>query len=613
MINDWIYDIETFVNVFTIACEHADSGVKCAWEISDWRNESRDIVAFIDYLGATHGRMVGFNNVGFDYPVLHLLYRMKVGDAGTLYDKAMAIIHSQESNRFLHTVYPSDRVVPQIDLFKIHHFDNMARSTSLKLLEVNMRMPSVKDLPFPVGTTLTREQAEVLKAYNAHDVHATKLFYEKSLDMIRFREELTNKYQRDFMNHNDTKVGKDFFIMQLEAAGVECYTFGPEGRTPRQTPRPTIALRDAILPWINFQQPEFNRVLTWFKEQTITETKGVFKDLTAEVNGFTFVFGLGGIHGAVTREKIVSDDTHVIESWDVTSYYPNLAIKNRFYPEHLGEKFCDIYSDLFEQRKKYPKKSSESATLKLALNGTYGDSNNNFSVFYDPLFTMKITLNGQLLLCMLAESLMKVPTLRVLMINTDGLEYHVHRDYMSHAHEVCASWERMTSLTLENVQYSRMWVTNVNNYISEFSNGSIKRKGAFEYELEFHQNHSALVVPKVAEEVLLNGADATQLITTWPDKLDFLLRTKVPRNSLLLTREGDHEVEHQRICRYYIAKGGPALIKAMPPLKGKTGLRYFDIDAGWGVQICNDLSDMDTGLPIDYAYYINEVNKLVKG
>jgi len=141
----------------------------------------------------------------------------------------------------------------------------------------------------------------------------------------------------------------------------------------------------------------------------------------------------------------------------------------------------------------------------------------------------------------------------------------------------------------------------------------IKRKGAFEYDLEWHQNHSALVVPKVAEQVLLNGADATQLITTWPDKLDFLLRTKVPRNSLLLTREGDHEVEHQRICRYYIAKGGPALIKAMPPLKGKTGLRYFDIDAGWGVQICNDLSDMDTGLPIDYAYYINEVNKLTKG
>ena len=467
MKNDWVYDLETFPNVFTIALEHAQSGVKVAWEITPWRNDSRQIVSFVDYLAATGGRMVGFNNLGFDYPVLHLLYRMRTADAATLYAKAQAIIASQELNRFQHQVYPSDRVVEQIDLFKIHHFDNMARSTSLKLLEFNMRLASVKDLPFPVGSTLSRDQVVMLKEYNMHDVHATRMFYDQSLDMIRFREELTERYGRDFMNHNDTKIGKDYFIMQLEKAGVECYTFSPEGRTPRQTPRPTIALRDAILPWINFQQPEFQRVLTWLKEQTITETKGVFKDLTATVNGFTFVFGLGGIHGSVEREKVVSDDEYVIESWDVTSYYPNLAIKNRFYPAHLGEKFCDIYADLFEQRKKYPKKSSESATLKLALNGTYGDSNNKFSVFYDPLFTMRITLNGQLLLCILAEKLMEVPTLRILMMNTDGLEYRVSRDYAEVSDVVCREWEQLTSLSLEGTQYSRMWIRDVNNYIAE--------------------------------------------------------------------------------------------------------------------------------------------------
>ena len=53
---------------------------------------------------------------------------------------------------------------------------------------------------------------------------------------------------------------------------------------------------------------------------------------------------------------------------------------------HLGKDFAAIYKHLFEQRKQYPKKSAESAMLKLALNGVYGDSNNQFSVFYDPLF-----------------------------------------------------------------------------------------------------------------------------------------------------------------------------------------------------------------------------------
>ncbi|WP_230682116.1 hypothetical protein, partial [Streptococcus pneumoniae] len=75
------------------------------------------------------------------------------------------------------------------------------------------------------------------------------------------------------------KIGKDYFVMELEAAGVVCYDYGPQGRTPRQTRRPSIALKDAILPWIAFQEPEFQRVLEWLKEQTITETKGVFKDV----------------------------------------------------------------------------------------------------------------------------------------------------------------------------------------------------------------------------------------------------------------------------------------------------------------------------------------------
>ena len=145
------------------------------------------------------------------------------------------------------------------------------------------------------------------------------------------------------------------------------------GRTPRQTKRPVIALKDAILPWINFEQPEFNRVLDWLKAQSITETKGVFTDLTATVNGFTFVFGLGGIHGSVESEVIESDGEYVIVDLDVTSYYPNLAITNGFHPAHLGKEFVSIYKHLFEQRKQYPKKSADSAMLKLALNGVYGD------------------------------------------------------------------------------------------------------------------------------------------------------------------------------------------------------------------------------------------------
>ena len=614
MSNDFIYDIETYPNVFTLAVEHAASPMQWMFEISDLRNDSREIIAFLQYLKETNARMVGFNSLGFDYPVIHTLIRMGHSDANTLYQKAMAIIHGQDGDeKWMHNVNPSDRFVQQIDLYKIHHFDNKARATGLKVLEFNMRSDNIEDLPFKVGTNLTPEQIPVLKKYNKHDVAQTKLFYYKTLEMIKFREELTHLYQRDFMNHNDTKIGKDYFAMKLEEAGVALYDFGPSGRTPRQTKRPTIALKDAILPWIEFSNPEFTRVLNWLKGQIITETKGVFEDVTARVNGFEFVFGLGGIHGSIESEIVESDVDFVIVDLDVSSYYPNLAITNRFYPQHLGETFCDIYKHLYEQRKTYPKGSAENAMLKLALNGVYGDSNSAFSVFYDPLFTMSITLNGQLLLCKLAEQLMLIDGLQLIQVNTDGLTVRVPRANKIEVDVARLMWETMTKLELEEAIYKTMMIRDVNNYIAVYENGNVKRKGAYEYKLGWHQNAGGLVIPKVAEKVLIEGAPIRETVEQWPEIMDFMLRTKVPRSSYLAIEHDGVPSQLQNITRYYIAQGGGRLFKWMPPTKTKPDVwRKIGVESGWGVQPCNDIRDAGK-LPIDFDYYCREIEKLVLG
>ena len=606
MTHDIIYDCETYANVLTLAAEHAYLPLKWEFEISPWRNDSKAIIEWVNWLRNNNARMIGFNNQGFDYPVLHTLMRMGYSDAGTLYQKAMWIINSQDGDdRWMHSVKPSDVLVPQIDLYKIHHFDNKARSTSLKMLEFNMRADSIQDLPFKVGTELTQDQLPILKRYNAHDASQTKAFYFKSLDMIRFREELTRKYQRDFMNHNDTKIGKDYFIMELEKAGVPCYDYGPAGRTPRQTKRDSIALNDAILPWIAFKNPEFTRVLNWLREQTITETKGVFTDLIATVNGFDFVFGLGGIHGSVSSETIESTDEMVIIDIDVESYYPSTAIAQRFKPAQYPDLYCDIYAGLKVQRVSYKKGTSENAMLKLGLNGAFGDSNNQFSVFFDPLMTMQITLNGQLLLCKLAENLMTIPGLRMVQANTDGLTLCVPRMYMDQFDLIVCAWEQLTNLKMEKNTYSKMFIRDVNNYIAVYENGKVKRKGAYEYDQDWHQNHGGLVIAKVTEQVLVHGAPIRETVEQWPDIMDFMLRTKVPRSSYL--QWGDDQA--QNISRYYIAKGGKPLFKWMPPLKGKTEWRKIAVESGWGVQVCNDIADAGK-LPIDFEWYIQEVEKL---
>ncbi len=609
---DFVYDIETYPNVFTVAFEAIDSELKLCFEISQRKDESKEIVHFLKALISSRSKLIGFNNVGFDYPVLHMLIMSPGCGVQSLYQKAQSIINSsgEENSRWLHLVHKDDVLIPQLDLYKIHHFDNRAKATSLKSLQFNMRSDSIEDLPFPVGSLLSNNEIDILKRYNQHDVAETKKFYWLSKEMIDFREELSRTYNHDFTNFNDAKIGRYYFESQLEKAGVPCYTFDGKRRAPRQTPRTSIKLSEAILPWIKFKNSEFQRVSEWFKRQIITETKGVFTDVSATVNGFTFVFGLGGIHGSVESQVVSATETKAICDLDVTSFYPNLAISHGFYPEHLTSKFGEIYRGLFEQRMAQKKGSARYAMLKLALNSTFGDSNNPYSPFYDPLFTMSITLNGQLLLCLLAEMLMEIPTLSIIQANTDGLTYSCGRQHIEKTKSVVKEWEQITNLKIEINLYEKMWIRDVNNYIALYTDDKVKRKGAYEYNTQWHQDASALVVPKVAEKVLLESLPIRKTVEEWPDIMDFMMRVKAPRGShLSIEYPGENPQKIQNITRYYVSKEGPSMVKWMPPLKGKTEWRRIGVQAGRRVAVCNDLLLSDRP-PVDFDYYINEVEKL---
>lgn len=623
----YVYDIETYPNIFTLACQRIPDNAKWIFEISERRNDLVEMIAFLHSIAASNGRMVGYNNNGFDYPVIHLALTVPGVSYSDLYNKAMAIIHSARDD-WSHVVWANDQIIPQIDLYKIHHFDNVARATSLKMLEFNMRSSSIQDLPYEPGSTLTHDQMDHLIEYNFKDVSETVKFLHESKSMIEFREELSVKYARNFMNHNDTKIGKDYFIMRLEEAGVPCY----DNRKPRQTRRHQINLKDALFPYVQFITPKFQHIHSWFANQIITETKGVFKDVNVTLDNFKFVFGLGGIHGSVESQVVVSDDEYIVRDADVTSYYPSLAIANRVFPEHLSETFCDIYKDVFQQRRNYKKGTPENAMLKLALNGVYGDSNNQYSPFYDSLYTMKITINGQLLLCMLAEQLMQIPGLQMIQINTDGLTVKMPRSVEPMYELICDWWQKFTCLDLEFADYSRMMIRDVNNYIAEYisedgapcpcgcgmMSGKVKRKGAYEYDRGWSQNHSSMIIPKAAEAALVHGKDIAEFIMNHDDLYDFMLRTKVPRSSRLQLEFMDGGIHQpcQNITRYYITHDGGDLIKLMPPTPGQRAKnpnapdRRIGISVGWKVTECNDITKAIH--PINYDYYIQEAEKLVR-
>lgn len=602
-----VWDIETYPNCFTLAAEHVDLPIRWSFEISDWVDDGDKLREWLRKVTL----MVGFNNLGFDYPVLHTFIRMGKVTAKDLYDKSQAIIASQDGDRFAHLVYPSDRHVPQLDLYKIHHFDNKARATGLKALEFVMRADNISDLPFPVGTYLKPEHTVELRRYNAHDVAMTKKFYHLSKEMIDFREALTQKYARDFMNDSDVKIGKEIFRINLEAKGVECYTRGISGRQPKQTKRPTIPLAQCVPSFVKFQHPEFERVRQWLSEQNISDTKGVFNDLEANVGGLTFVFGTGGLHASAENKTFVADEHRMILDIDVTSLYPSIAIEHGHYPEHLGQEFVNVYRELREQRLMHKKGTPENAMLKLALNGVYGASGDMFSIFYDPLFTMKITIGGQLMIAMLAERLTNVPTLRLIQVNTDGITMMLDRERHHEVKAICDYWSKETHLELEHAEYTKMCIADVNSYIACKPNGEVKRKGRYEYKREWHKDHSFMVIPKVAEKVLLEGVPIRQTVESWPDLFDFFGRIKVNRTSSLVLEQDGTEVELDKTQRYYVSQEGGHMVKIMPPLKGKTENRRFSVESGWKVCPCNDVKEAI--LPVNFDYYVAEVEKLVMG
>lgn len=658
---DWIYDLETYPNIFTCDLYHPASDTWMLFEISDRKNDLYSLYYFLMELKRGDCRMVGFNNRGFDYPVIHfIIEHIHLAPTVTdIFNRAQSIIDTPWHRRYDNVIWDNEVHVQQIDLYLIHHFDNEARRTSLKMLEFNMCMSSIEDLPYPPGTVLNNYQKDILIQYNDHDVNATFDFYIHSIPLIEFRETLSEKYQRNFINHNDTKIGKDYFIMKLEEQMPgSCYDYSSGKRQMRQTVRESINLGEVVFPYIYFKNPIFESMLNYFKATTITETKGTFKDLSCTVDGFTFDFGAGGIHGSVKPQVVESDDQYVVEDWDVASYYPNLAIANRLYPEHLSEQFCEIYQDVFQQRRAFKKGTPENAMLKLALNGVYGDSNSRYSPFYDSKYTMSITINGQLLLCLLAQYLLDVPELQMIQINTDGLTVRYPRIYKESVHAICKWWEEYTRLELEDVIYKRMFIRDVNNYIGEYEDGKLKRKGAYEYELEWHQNHSCKVVAKAAESALVKDIDVGEFIRNHKNIHDFMLRAKVGRKDNLMW--GEHE--QQRISRYYVSYQGQTLRKISPPAKpyvvgqwrransltdqfynsvlaeiavygyppgteldatgvpwderinSKSRTKYTqrsdELCKGWLTTVVNNIHDFDP-VNLNYDYYINEANKLI--
>ncbi len=646
--NHYVMDYETIINCFIAVFEHYKEDKQYVFVIHKCRNDIKPLIDFLNDNASNNEWHVSYNGLAFDSQITQYLllnqeslYNETNGEsiANWLYEFAQYIIDKRNTTGFSE-FNESSLLIKQIDVFKLNHWDNPAKSSSLKWIQYSMDWYNIQEMPIHHCDWVTEDQIPEIIGYCINDVKSTKNILHLSKDQISLRKALTNEYNINLYNASEPKISKELFLHFLsQKTGISKYELKQQ-----RTIREKIHVNDIILDYVDFKTETFKSLLDNFKKVTIdtTQTKGGFKT-HVNYKGVKTDFGLGGLHGACEKGIYRSNDKMVIMTSDVTSFYPNLAIKNQWSPAHIKkEEFCHLYEWFFEERKKIPKKDPKNYVYKIILNSTYGLSNDEDSFLYDPEFTMRITINGQLSLCMLYEMICEnIPNAIPLMQNTDGLETMIPVKYIDKYFEICKEWEQITKLSLEHDQYSKMIIADVNNYIAQFKEVEVSKedydkemkknphfifkeqdgryfisktkcKGRFEFnELALHKNKSSLVIPKMIYNYFIHDVSPQEDINNHKNIFDYCIGIK---------SKGDWVIKdsflnvYQKINRFYVANKGVRLYK-----HNITDGRIISVIADSNIhqQLVNridpniDISYYD----INYNYYvknaINEISKIV--
>ncbi len=613
----WVMDYETLSNCFIAVFQHHKEDTTKVFIVHESQNDIQELIEFLESNIKNNEWHISYNGLAFDAQITNMILKKKkelvtltAAEIATLvYVKAQDCITRSNDGAF-QEFSEKDIPIRQVDVFKLNHWDNAAKSSSLKWIQYSMDWNNIQEMPLHHSTVITAQQIPMIIDYCKNDVGSTKRIMELSKDQINLRANLTAEYGISLYSASEPRISKELFLLFLsKKTGISKYDL-----KQYRTQRNLINIKDILVPYLKFSTPVFQDLLDNFKMVTINaaNTKGGFK-YSMQYKGVKTDFGLGGVHGARKSGIYKAGDGMIIMSSDVTSFYPNLAIRNGWAPAHLpAQEFCDLYEWFFEERKKIPKKDPKNYVFKIILNSTFGLSIDENSFLYDPQFGMQITINGQLTLMMLYEMLAEgIPDCVPLMQNTDGIEMMIPENYKDKYLAICAEWEKITNLQLEHDEYSRLILADVNNYIAVNTAGKYKCKGRFEFEnLALHKNKSFLVIPKALFNYFVKDIPPEKSLMENKNILDYCAGVKIKGNWEFQRRclkKGILTTDTlQKTIRYYISEKGCKIMKV-----NKYDKREIQLESGKWMQ--EDMSKFQekpwSHYFINERYYLDKIYK----
>lgn len=431
-----------------------------------------------------NNRTAGYNSVQYDLPIAILAINGLT--ASELQQFSTLLIEGNQ--QWSELAYKDPRYSHYFSGYTYKRLDHvdllraaMNRMGSLKVVGARMHNETIQELPYSPHLELTREQADKLKEYCFNDIKITAELYNRSLDRINLRRQLSKAHNINFLSYSDPMISE---ALTLESLGVkQSYNDTAEEDTKAEDIIPILQLKKA-----DFKSQQLKDLYDLIESVSfcINDTSGKLilpaelQLLEININGLDFTIGVGGLHSQESKQVVEPSDSELLIDADVTSYYPNLIINNGLYPEKLGRRFLDMYRDTLVKRVEYKnaKKFTESEVLKIVLNGTYGKLGSKYSALYSPVMLLSTCLNGQLNLLLLIEMLTDAG-FKVVSANTDGVVTLLNKSDKDLYYKICKDWENKTSYNLEYSKYKGLYSRDVNNYFAVLDDGKVKKKGVF--------------------------------------------------------------------------------------------------------------------------------------
>ncbi|ENH96706.1 DNA polymerase B [Gracilibacillus halophilus YIM-C55.5] len=449
--------------------------------IDDHNNVTKihnDAGALREHLASVH-YLVGYNNYAYDDKIVASILK-----GINPYETSQKIIAGKKFKLSLQNPITLD-VMQEL------------KGLSLKEAQANLGLDIIETpVDFQIDRPLTNQEIEKTFEYCVNDVKVTKQLFEKREDYFASKFEIVKEFGLPATAIKKTRANIASQVLKATPGNdKDRLIFTYDKRIAK------YELPEAVL---HFYQDIEKAYKQGVDVQTLEKKK-----MTYRLAGIEHQYGFGGLHAA--KENYKGEGNYM--SIDVSSYYPSLIINNGFL------KNVNPFKQIYEKRRELKDKGdSKEEIYKLLLNSTYGSMKSKWNKLYHPQMANNIVVNGQLILthliCLLDGHCELIQT------NTDGLIIKYEKGFEKNILKLLELFQEHYHLSFDVHVISKIAQRDVNNYVVQFQDGSIKAKGRFaNYNGGNFERNSLNIIDKALVDYYIKGIKPNKtVIDVWKAK-----------------------------------------------------------------------------------------------